>query len=383
MPVFFKTKGFYIGVEPGTRLVYTNRPEGKGWEGIRILPAHSKGRVIAHFIDANVVLSVQPDGRLETREAGTMGEYEELTLVPFMEGVQAWRQGVGPVFDVEGYVTPTEPLPALRIRENDFIDRAGQRIAFCGCDGFDDYRFWLDGREDKVMPFMKECNDYGFTARRIFLAGAAIENQVFDLYPDREPSFYPELVPFVRFENAHGIIPLLTVNVDMQRVMPMASDRLRNWRTINGELRGKDLAYIISGGNQHDKNGWDPYDDTEDPGADVIWSRGSNTENLQTPPRGAPASELHATRISWDRTLMDAVASPPNMREVGQSTLVMMTEGMPFDQNTDPRWGWRLGRAYSIDWAVSVFHDRQGQRGLLRTDNILRSFEQWGKGARL
>lgn len=274
---------------------------------------------------------------------------------------------------------PAPPILRLKLRGNEFADAADQRISLRGCDGFDDYRFWLDAREDKVEPFMQESIDLGSNCRRIFLAGDAINNQVFTLHPHEEPDFYRELVPFVQYENSHGIVPLLTVNVDMQRAMPDAGDRLRNWQTINAELRGKGLAYAMSGGNQWSKNGFDPYADIDDPGPDVIWSRGSDIEDTKTAPRGAPASELHSTRESWDRSMMDAVASPVNMRENG-STMVWMTEGIPFTQDSDPFIAWQIGRVYSTCWALAVYHDRQGQRGLLRTGRIRECLARWNRG---
>ena len=270
------------------------------------------------------------------------------------------------------------PVPFLSVVGNDFVDATGKRTVLCGCDAFDDYLFWLSGRADKVGPFLEESQKIKAVVRRVFLMGDAVENTVFTIHPLEIASFYEQLVPFVRFENAHGCIPLLTVNADAQRAMPDAGDRLHNWQRIAWTLRGSGLAYLLSAGNEHNKNGYDPYADVDDPG--VIWSRGSSLEDQQTPPRGATASELHATRISWDRTLEDAVASPHNMRAVSGSGMCWMTEGIPVTQDTDPQLLWKYGRALSVEWALAIFHDRQGQRGLLRTEAILESAIAFGEG---
>jgi hypothetical protein len=272
------------------------------------------------------------------------------------------------------------PVPHLEVRGNDFVDRNGRRTVLCGCDGFDDYRFWLDAREDKVGPFLEESQKIKAVVRRVFLMGDAIENNVFTIHPLEEPNFHEQLVPFVAFENAHGCIPLLTVNADAQRAMPDAHDRLRHWQRIAATLRQSGLAYLLSAGNEHDKNGYDPNADVDDPGPGVIWSRGSSLEDKQTPPRGAVASELHATRISFDRTLEDAVASPHNMRAVSGSGMCWMTEGIPVTQTTDPFLLWKYGRALSVEWALGILHDRQGQRGQLRTGAILESAIAFGEG---
>jgi hypothetical protein len=323
--------------------------------------------------------------------------HEELGREPDSDGLAAWldqcrngmtgdqlRQALHDSPEGVAYRTRpvVPPVPYLEVRGDEFVDAQGQRISLRGCDGFLDYRFWLDAREDKVEPIMQESIDLGFNCRRIFLAGDAIENQVFTIHPKTEENFYSQLSAFVAFENAHGIIPLLTVNVDMQRVMPDAGDRLRHWQTVNAWLRGKGLVYLMSGGNQWSKNGFNPWTDVDDPGPGVIWSRGSDVDDTKVAPRGATASELHSTRVSWDRSIMDAAASPINMRANG-GAMVWMTEGIPIDQNSDPFILWQLGRIYATCWALAIAHDRQGQRGLLRTGRIRESCAAFADGMRI
>lgn len=72
------------------------------------------------------------------------------------------------------------------------------------------------------------------------------------------------------------------------------------------------------------------------------------------------------------------------MRSKGAG-MVWMTEGNPFgDSNsyTDHQ-AWQLGRGYSIDWALAVFHNRQSQRGQLMTDETARCAAEWVRGMRL
>jgi len=148
---------------------------------------------------------------------------------------------------------------------------------------------------------------------------------------------------------------------------------------------------LLSAFNQWSKNksDFDPWA-LPDPGHGLIWSRGSDTDDSQTPPRGAPASELHATRNSFDRALMDSTASPPFMRKPesqggGGSGMVWMTEGNPFGDGNgySDHQAWMLGRGYSIDWALAVFHNRQSQRGLLMTPETARCGAAWVQGMRL
>jgi hypothetical protein len=75
----------YIGVDPGgqqfkgqgvTFPVYHDRAQPGEWERIELQPRGDDRSFRARFVASNRGLSMQPDGRLETREAGTDGEYE-------------------------------------------------------------------------------------------------------------------------------------------------------------------------------------------------------------------------------------------------------------------------------------------------------------------
>ncbi len=210
------------------------------------------------------------------------------------------------------------------------------------------------------------------------MMGSKAQNSVLELDP-KEPNFYPQIRPYVQYVNSWGQVPLLTVNVDAQDKMPNQGERIANWQQIAAESAGTD--WLMSGGNEWKKNGFDPYADIPNPGHGVIWSRGSSLTDDTTPPNGAPASELHATRNSFDRALMDSTASPPFMRSEGAG-MVWMTEGNPFgDANGyTADQAWKLGRGYSVDWALAVFHDRQSQRGQLMTAETEACAREWVRG---
>ena len=85
--VGLRLDGKAIGVDPGwTVSVYADRDVVRGWEEIE-LTRHDDGFWSAHFVAANVELSIQPDGGLETRPAGTYGGYEQLDALTFPDGV--------------------------------------------------------------------------------------------------------------------------------------------------------------------------------------------------------------------------------------------------------------------------------------------------------
>lgn len=269
-----------------------------------------------------------------------------------------------------------DPLP-LRLSSDgrDFVDASGRRLSLPGCDGFLDYRIWLDQGPDGLDPFLREATEIGFRVRRVFLQGDASQNNVLTLWPEREPRWRSQLRPFVSYQNAHGLIPLLTLCVDNQVV---GSNLPALWTVMHEELAG--LQYLASWGNELNKNGGDPAQCPVPPPG-VFWSRGSLTQDKFAPPNGATAAEFHPVR-HFDRTLMDAVASAVFMRQNG-CNMLWMDEGIPFDDGSDPFEAWQFGRVYSTLWAVAIFHNRQGQRGQLLKPGTRTCAEAWVRGMRI
>lgn len=101
MRVFLKLAGKYVGVDPSAlETVYHDRGQGGAWEAVELTP-HDDGHFDARFVEANVQLSIQPDGRLETRPAGTFGAYEQLRASVQPEGLGIlYREDGGAVLGV-------------------------------------------------------------------------------------------------------------------------------------------------------------------------------------------------------------------------------------------------------------------------------------------
>lgn len=272
---------------------------------------------------------------------------------------------------------PPSVVPVLQVRGNDFVDEHGARIVRCGCDMFLAFRQYLDGGDEALAPFLEESQALGFDTWRVFMMGSKRQNQVMDLSPS-EPRYYDQVRSFAELVNAHGIVLLATIFVDAQDVMPNADQRAMHWGRMADALRGTQT--LLSGGNQWAKNGFHP-DELADPR--MLWSRGSNLGDLPTPPHGAPAGEFHMTRESTDRVQMDAVASVINLRSVSGYGMCWMTEGWPCDENSDPQVFWEFGRLFATKWALAVFHDRAGQRGLLKGPVVHACAEAWVRGMRL
>lgn len=374
----------YIGVEPKTTTVYANRPTGGAWEEVVLTKRDDYYDMLTVAARRQVCVNQETE-QLESRAEGDYwgwgGRWE---LSADKRIARCSSQTL--YLDVTGVVPPpvnpdlpiVQPLH-LEQRGYDFVDAAGKRTVFAGCDAFMALRQYRDGGPDALAPFFAQANRLGFTVWRIWSQGSKKQNTVFDLSPT-EAGYYDSIRPFADLCNQHGIIPLLTAFVDNQDVQSPVS----HWTALGSRLQGS--LCLLSGFNQWSKNKstFDPWA-LPSPGAGLIWSRGSDVDDLQTPPKGAPASELHATRNSFDRALMDATASPPNMRSVGGSGMVWMTEGNPFGDGNgySETQAWQLGRGYSILWALAVFHDRQSQRGLLMNDDTARCGAAWAKGMKL
>lgn len=381
---FVKANGQYLGVEPFSPYRIASKNSGGLWETVTITKDPNtpwftiKATEAGRFICLNQFTKL-----LESRDNsdGWGGEW-----IISSDGKTAVCDTV--TLQVEGYLV-TKPIH-LEQHGNDFVDAAGNRIAYPGIDGFDDLWFATQNRDTELNALMTESRQVGFQVRRIWCMGDAGQNQVFNLYPQDTPNYFDIIRQLVVYENSFGQIPLFTAFVDAQKVMPSQGQRQAFWRNLNDALKGSG-AYLMSGGNQRSKNGFDPWADLADPGGGVIWSRGSDVDDVEVGPRGAPASELHATRNSFDRALMDATASPPTMRgpagnkdghPVGGSGMVWMTEGNPFGDGggyTEQQ-AWQLGRGYSILWALAIYHNRQSQRGQMMTDDTARRGAAWVKG---
>lgn len=371
MSIGLRLNGKYLGIEPGTLTVYANRDALGSWEAAEVTTHPTF--VDVRFVAANRQLTITPGKALESRPAGAIGEWEELFLSTDQNVIS--RAGVS--LEVVGEIAPPVAAVHLEQRGNDFVDAQGHRVVYPGCDGFLDYRIWLDQGQSGLDPFLKESHDLGFVVRRVFLQGDASQNGVLTLWPAREPNWRPQLRPFVTYCNAHGVIPLLTFCVDNQVVK---SDLVALWTAAHAELQG--LAYLASWGNELDKNGGDP-NQCPHPGPGVFWSRGSKTQDTFYPPNGATAAEFHPVRnIEEGRTQMDAVASVFYMQAHGCGML-WLDESYPFDNPTPPHYAYDLGRLYATYWAVAVFHNRQGQRGQLLGPGTRACAEAWVKGMTL
>lgn len=269
--------------------------------------------------------------------------------------------------------------PHLEVRGNDFVDAQGHFLCHSGVDAFQAFRFFLDGRLAELEALAAEAHEFGFQWWRVMMMGSKAQNTLFDLSPN-EPAFYPNVRPFADWMNAHGLGLLAEVYADNQDVQAPVPG---HWQTMANLLRGS--TTILSGGNEHDKNGFDPQLLT-DPG--MIWSRGSGGADSLTPQNGATCASFHQ-RTDWPATINDAVASRVFMRDNGY-TVLLMDEPTRFDDTSNKsgvpdseRFAFELARIYGGLWGMAVFHNFCGQRCIPLTPNLRRVAAAWQRGLKV
>jgi hypothetical protein len=155
---YAKLHGKYIGVEPGTTKVYADRPAGGSWEELDITK-RDDGKYIVTFRSGQLVLSIQPDGRLETRPLGTDGPWEQLTI----KDNNLSREGIGTVLELEGFVETPEPKPLIRASINGYYSN----VFLKGESAFLDLARLCHGED--IRPLLKQSVEFGSNGRRNFM----------------------------------------------------------------------------------------------------------------------------------------------------------------------------------------------------------------------
>jgi hypothetical protein len=376
MPVFARSNGKFLRLQPGETAIHADRDGGGPHEELEVTKVDQWYSI--KFAASGRQLCLNEQSRdLESRPAGDVwgwgGRWE------LQKGPSGWYAVCAGVFlSLEGF--RMAPRIVLEARGSDFVDEQGQRVVLAGNDAFPALRQFRDGGPAAVQALVDESVSLGFKVWRMWSQGDRGQNNTVTLGPN-ESGYYESVGAFSKYLNEQGIIPLWTAFVDNQVVR----SPIGHWlRLIDA---AKDSKCLFSGFNQWSKNKSDFGPSAlPTPPAGTIWSRGSDVDDTMTHPHGAPAGELHATRQSFERALMDATASPPTMREPKNGYgMIWMTEGMPFG---DPRGysehqAWKLGRAYSIEWALAVFHNRSSQFGRLMDEVTYRKAAMFVKGMTL
>lgn len=252
-----------------------------------------------------------------------------------------------------------------------FIDKASRQRAFLlGTDQFVAYERFRAGAD--LSALYRESQDLGFWIWRVFTMAT------WTVHPDEDD--LSQIGPFVDELNAHGITPQLEVLADCQVLLPSWLHQQRRWQAICDRVRGKSV--LVSGGNEWDKNGFDPID-LQEPGPDVIWSRGSATGD-KVPYLPPGLYHCFHPRRDYPKMLDDSVASATFLAAHGYTRPLVMDEGIGFASYTqdgrrsnDPELARRLAGHYALEWAGAYFHNEPGMSCILMDDVTRRCAEAW------
>jgi hypothetical protein len=265
----------------------------------------------------------------------------------------------------------------LEIKTNNFVNKDGRVVCYSGINQAIAYRMWLDKRFTELDALVKESHEFRFKWWSVYMQGSKNQNTIFDLNPN-EPNYRPQLRPFGKYLNDNGIGLHAVIGVDNQDINSPYS----HWTEVDDELNG--LIYIYDGGNEADKNGFDPQ--LVPTPKTSAWSRGSATTDKLVPQNGASCASFHL-RYDYPNLLTDAVASPVFMHDNGY-TVCMATETQRFNLdgsnkaglNNSPRLAFQLGSIYSAMWDFALFFNQSGQRGMLLTPQLRDIAFEYAKG---
>jgi len=280
---------------------------------------------------------------------------------------------------------PCEPLVADGVTMRRQKDSA--RVSLCGHDQFTAIRMVLDGVD--LQPYIDESMHYGFNLWRVFAQASSTENGYYTVRPD-EPNYDLAVTELVERLSEVGIYLLLAVFADNQ----VLNTPMSQWLHIADVLRPYQDFVFLSGGNEADKNGFDPYA-LQNPNM-KWWSRGSWTiekgEHEGPPdPEGATFCEYH-NRRDYPKGLDDTVASQTYIQFDYRYVVPLFADEPPRmgtdgsgDPFLDPAICWRYARNYASGWAAAVLHMRCGQKAALippgSIDDAIAS--AWAQGMRI
>jgi hypothetical protein len=193
---YAKLHGKYIGVEPGTTHVYADRTAGGSWEELDIAK-RDDGKYIVTFRSGQLVLSIQPDGRLETRPLGTDGPWEQLTI---KDGVLS-REGIGTTLELEGFVEVPTPKPLVRATINGYYSNVFMK----GESGFLDLYRLILGQD--IKPLLLQSQDIGSNGRRNFFmtSNTAKAAGLPPFNPDDHSNYFDKVEELLRLYGDYGL----------------------------------------------------------------------------------------------------------------------------------------------------------------------------------
>ena len=295
--------GKAIGVEPKAPYeVYADREAIGAWEEV-VLTASHDGLVDVRFLAANRQLTVTPNGKLESRPAGEIGEWELFTRT----GQVLSRAGYQ--LDIDG-PPPIAVLSRLHLQGLDFVTEAGARHIIAGSTEL--LLGWRYDREgpDAIAPVLAERQALGFNNLRVLW-----QKDIGNTGHSAWQMPVEKLKPFHELAAAHGFYIEGTILADCQVLNP--STAAQQTRVNDVRVATVGIANVVEQlGNEYDKNGHDPRLFTKP--SDRLAANSSSTEGGKDAPY-------------WDFFCFSGQRSPLNhaIREYGPLEF-MYNDGKPW-----------------------------------------------------
>jgi hypothetical protein len=339
--IYARLNGKYIGVEPGTTEVYANRPIGGAWEELDIFK-RDDGKYIVTFISAQLVLSIQPDGRLETRPLGTDKSWEQLSIKDNV----LFREGIDVSLQLEGFVE-TIALQSLHIDGDDLKTEDGKRWVVVGCSDYMLPQLVAEGVD--IVPLLYR----GPNTLRFFNTHGYISDQV------GLKRFHPDVYGMsqwlqanekaIDIANEHGYYIEANLICDNQ-LFNKDVNFLRNLQNQFCEMFRKKKG-IYSLGNENDANGFNANDFDKPSG--LIAACGSGLTGGPAPlSRGQPW-DLQFQHLRRDEKMfidippVDAPTYHLNHRLLFDETIGFANYDDAGKRSKNKNWAYKIGKIAS------------------------------------
>lgn len=245
MPTGLRLNGKALGIEPFTTIVYANRDAVGAWEE-GTLTLHPNNRYDFKFAATNRQLTITPDGKFESRAAGTFGEWEQLEAQP---GAEFTLGKFGVRLTVEGYQS-TADLPKIHVEGLDFIADGKRHVIKGSTELLLAYRYDKEGPE-AIKPILQQRKDLGFNNLRVLWQK--------DINNSNNPWQMPidKLKPFLQLAAGYGFYIQGTILADCQVVNPNTAAQGQRVQDVRRATEGVNNN-IEQLGNEASKNGFDP-----------------------------------------------------------------------------------------------------------------------------
>ncbi len=378
---YAKLHGKYIGVEPGTTKVYADRTAGGSWEELDITK-RDDGKYIVTFRSGQLVLSIQPDGKLETRPLGTDGAWEQLTI----KDNTLFREGIGIILELEGFIEVPTPKPLVRASISGYYSN----VFLKGESGFLDLCRLLHG--ESIRPLLQQSLRMGSNGRRNFLMtfNTAQAAGLPPFNPDDFPNYYDMFEEMLKLYAEYGQYLYGSVFPDNGLFSSWAGNtqkQIDHWNRLGTIAQRYNNVWGLELTNEINAKLYNKVDQSKfSPIPGVICCSGSWTDDLGNPldyPIQFDIVDFHQRR-NYPKSVVDACVANYPWREKGKATLLGESLGFGSkatnpNREDDPRIAKEIAGSGRGTSCGMIYHSTHGAFSQLYDDTERVCGEAWFK----